>query len=112
MVDPTATKPDGWDDRREVSTQFDLILQRGPMASDLSACTRPLTSSLTHLLTRWPQLPDEDAVKPDDWLDDEPLMIPDATASQPNEWDEEEDGAWAPPYVRAGGWGWLGGAAT
>jgi len=31
-------------------------------------------------------IPDEDAVKPDDWLDDEPEMINDPDAVKPEDW--------------------------
>lgn len=40
------------------------------------------------------QIADEDAVKPEGWLEDEPAMIPDPDAQKPEEWDDEEDGAW------------------
>jgi calnexin len=36
---------------------------------------------------------------PDDWLVDEPSMIPDPDAEKPEEWDDEEDGDWVPDLV-------------
>lgn len=41
---------------------------------------------------------DPDDVKPDDW-DDEPETIVDPDASQPDDWDEEEDGVWEAPVI-------------
>lgn len=45
------------------------------------------------------EIPDEDAVKPEGWLDNEPEMIPDPEAEKPEEWDDEEDGDWVAPLV-------------
>lgn len=42
---------------------------------------------------------DTSAVKPDDWLENEPESIPDPEAEKPEEWDDEEDGDWIPPSV-------------
>ncbi|KAG2087435.1 Calreticulin-domain-containing protein, partial [Suillus cothurnatus] len=42
---------------------------------------------------------DEDAVKPEGWLDDAPANIPDPDAEKPKEWDDEEDGDWIAPTV-------------
>ncbi|KAG2135056.1 Calreticulin-domain-containing protein [Suillus cothurnatus] len=42
---------------------------------------------------------DEDAVKPEGWLDDAPVNIPDPDAEKPKEWDDEEDGDWIAPTV-------------
>lgn len=39
------------------------------------------------------------AVKPEGWLDDEPLVIPDPDAEKPAEWDDEEDGDWIAPTL-------------
>ncbi len=36
---------------------------------------------------------------PEDWLADEPSMIPDPDAEKPEEWDDEEDGDWVPDMV-------------
>lgn len=36
---------------------------------------------------------------PEDWLPEEPKMIPDPTAEKPEEWDDEEDGDWVPDMV-------------
>jgi len=40
-----------------------------------------------------------DAVKPDDWLDDEPAQVEDEEAVIPEDWDVEEDGDWEAPMV-------------
>ncbi|CAG8630225.1 6292_t:CDS:2 [Acaulospora morrowiae] len=45
------------------------------------------------------EIPDEDAQKPEGWLDDEPLNIPDPEAKKPEDWDDEEDGDWIPPSI-------------
>lgn len=45
-------------------------------------------------------IPDPNAVKPDDWNDDEPEYISDPSAQKPEEWDEEEDGIWLAPEIR------------
>lgn len=37
---------------------------------------------------------------PEGWLVDEPKEIPDPDAIKPEEWDDEEDGDWIPPMVR------------
>lgn len=37
---------------------------------------------------------------PEGWLVDEPKEIPDPDAVKPEEWDDEEDGDWIPPMVR------------
>ena len=36
---------------------------------------------------------------PEDWLVDEPSMIPDSEAQKPEDWDDEEDGDWIAPMV-------------
>ncbi|CAL1694327.1 unnamed protein product [Somion occarium] len=46
------------------------------------------------------EIPDEEAVKPEGWLDDEPEFIPDPDAEKPEEWDDEEDGDWIAPTIR------------
>jgi hypothetical protein len=43
---------------------------------------------------------DQDAEKPEGWLDDEPQEIGDPEAEKPEEWDDEEDGDWLPPTVK------------
>lgn len=61
------------------------------------------------------QIPDPEAKKPDDWVDeakipdpedkkpegwdDIPAQIPDPEAEKPDDWDEEEDGEWEPPMI-------------
>jgi calreticulin len=61
------------------------------------------------------EVPDPDAVKPDDWEDIEtiddpddvpppwvenvPQYIPDDSAKRPADWDDETQGAWTPPLV-------------
>lgn len=45
------------------------------------------------------QITDEKAVMPDDWEVDTPLKIPDTKAKQPDDWDVEEDGEWDAPLV-------------
>ncbi|KAL0207864.1 hypothetical protein P9112_010451 [Eukaryota sp. TZLM1-RC] len=42
-------------------------------------------------------IPDPEAEKPADW--DQPEYIPDPEATMPEDWDEEEDGEWAPPMI-------------
>uniref|UniRef100_A0AAY4BNR0 Calnexin n=1 Tax=Denticeps clupeoides TaxID=299321 RepID=A0AAY4BNR0_9TELE len=42
---------------------------------------------------------DEEAVKPDGWLDDEPEYIGDPDALKPEDWDEDMDGEWEAPQV-------------
>nr|CDJ80208.1 Calreticulin calnexin domain containing protein [Haemonchus contortus] len=42
---------------------------------------------------------DENAVKPSDWLENEPELIPDPEASKPSDWDDEMDGDWEPPMI-------------
>jgi calreticulin len=60
-------------------------------------------------------IPDKDAVKPDDWVDepfiDDPTdikpedshtvdeYIPDPSAVKPQDWDDEMDGVWEPPKI-------------
>jgi len=46
------------------------------------------------------EIPDEEAEKPEGWLDEEPEMIPDPEAEQPEDWDEDEDGAWEAPTIK------------
>lgn len=36
---------------------------------------------------------------PEDWLVNEPKVIPDPEAEKPEEWDDEEDGDWVPDMV-------------
>lgn len=45
------------------------------------------------------EISDPDAVKPEGWLDDEPSVIPDPEAIKPEEWDDEEDGEWVAPTI-------------
>ncbi|KAI3351545.1 hypothetical protein L3Q82_020228, partial [Scortum barcoo] len=45
------------------------------------------------------QVPDEDAVKPDGWLDDELEYIGDPDAIKPEDWDEDMDGEWEAPQI-------------
>ncbi|XP_014790262.2 calnexin isoform X1 [Octopus bimaculoides] len=42
---------------------------------------------------------DEDAVKPSGWLDDEPEDIPDPDAEKPADWDDDMDGEWEAPLI-------------
>ncbi|KAJ3255999.1 hypothetical protein HK103_005806 [Boothiomyces macroporosus] len=45
---------------------------------------------------------DEDApkeIQPEDWLADEPLVIPDPESTKPEDWDDEEDGDWVAPTI-------------
>ena len=42
---------------------------------------------------------DEDAEKPDGWLDDEEELIPDRNAEMPSDWDDDMDGDWEPPMI-------------
>ncbi|KUF77338.1 Calnexin 1 [Phytophthora nicotianae] len=45
------------------------------------------------------RIPDEDAVKPDDWLDDEPAVIDDPNVVKPEDWDDEDDGEFVVPQI-------------
>ena len=45
------------------------------------------------------KIEDQDAVKPDGWLDDETELIPDPDAEKPNDWDEDMDGQWEAPKI-------------
>lgn len=45
------------------------------------------------------EIPDNDAKKPEGWLDDEPTTIPDPEAKKPEDWDDEEDGDWIAPSI-------------
>lgn len=40
------------------------------------------------------EIEDEEAVKPEGWLDDENEEIDDPDATKPEDWDDEEDGEW------------------
>ena len=42
--------------------------------------------------------------KPDDWLDDEPGLVPDPNSLKPDDWDEEEDGEWEAPQIGKSLW--------
>ena len=42
---------------------------------------------------------DEEAEKPEGWLDDEPEEIEDPEATKPEDWDDEEDGEWEAPKI-------------
>ncbi|KAK7207020.1 calnexin [Myxozyma melibiosi] len=44
-------------------------------------------------------IPDPDAVKPDDWDESIEEYIPDPEAEKPDDWDDEEDGEWIAPVV-------------
>jgi calnexin len=57
-----------------------------------------------------PLMPDPDATKPEGWEDEEPQLVPDPAARKPEDWDDEEDGEWAPsemsnPKCKVGGRG-------
>ncbi|XP_002735033.1 calnexin-like [Saccoglossus kowalevskii] len=45
------------------------------------------------------QIADPDAVKPDGWLDDEEELIDDPDAEKPEDWDDDIDGEWEPPQI-------------
>jgi calnexin len=45
------------------------------------------------------EVPDEDAKKPEGWLDDEEALIPDPDAGKPDDWDDEMDGEWEAPLI-------------
>ena len=45
-------------------------------------------------------IPDEEAEKPEDWLELEPEFVADPSADKPEDWDDEEDGEWTAPQVR------------
>ena len=45
------------------------------------------------------KIEDEDAVKPEGWLEDEPELIPDPDAEKPSDWDEDMDGEWEAPMI-------------
>eukprot|EP00493_Phyllostaurus_siculus_P022406 UN22738 len=42
---------------------------------------------------------DPDAVKPDDWLEDESKLIADPNAEKPSDWDDDMDGEWEAPQI-------------
>lgn len=42
---------------------------------------------------------DEDAVKPEGWLEEEEALIPDPDAEKPDDWDDEMDGDWEAPLI-------------
>ncbi|CAK9186871.1 unnamed protein product [Ilex paraguariensis] len=42
---------------------------------------------------------EDDAVKPEGWLDDEPEEVDDPEAAKPEDWDDEEDGEWEAPKI-------------
>lgn len=44
-------------------------------------------------------IPDSDASLPGGWLLDEPERIPDPNATKPDDWDDEEDGLWTPNEI-------------
>lgn len=50
------------------------------------------------------EIPDEDAVKPEAWLDEEEPLIPDPDAEKPDDWDEDMDGEWEAPLVGRDSW--------
>ncbi|KAL6061436.1 hypothetical protein STEG23_033203, partial [Scotinomys teguina] len=45
------------------------------------------------------KIPAEEATKPEGWLDDEPEYIPDPVADKPEDWDEDMDGEWEAPQI-------------
>lgn len=45
-------------------------------------------------------IPDPNIIKPQGWLDDEPLYILDPFAEKPQEWNDEEDGEWEVPIIK------------
>ena len=45
------------------------------------------------------EIPDEEAVKPDGWLDEEEALIPDPDSQKPSDWDDEMDGEWEAPLI-------------
>ena len=49
---------------------------------------------------------DEDATKPEGWLDDEPEEIEDPDADEPEDWDEEKtaNGGDGQPGAESAGW--------
>eukprot|EP00906_Rhabdomonas_costata_P020424 RCo029727 len=56
-------------------------------------------SSIFVISAQSAQIPDPKAVKPNDWLDDEPPLIPDYFATKPEDWNDEEDGTWQHPLI-------------
>lgn len=55
---------------------------------------------LTFLKNSQPRkIPDPNAKKPVDWLENESELIPDSTAKKPENWDIEIDGEWEPPLI-------------
>ena len=44
---------------------------------------------------------DTSATMPSGWLENEPEMVPDETAIKPDDWDPEMDGEWEPPSISA-----------
>lgn len=44
-------------------------------------------------------IPDEKAEKPATWCDDCPSVVPDPNISKPEEWNDEDDGEWTAPSI-------------
>jgi calnexin len=73
--DPTDFKPNNWDEREKISDPD----AKKPEDWDES---QPR------------QIPDENAVMPEGWLEDEHQEIPDPESEKPSDWDPEMDGEW------------------
>ncbi|KAK8693035.1 hypothetical protein V6N13_070634 [Hibiscus sabdariffa] len=95
--DPEASKPNDWDEEEDGEWEAPKI--DNPKCATAPGCgewKRPMKPN-PNFKGRW--LDDEEAVKPEGWLDDEPEEIDDPEASKPNDWDEEEDGEWEAPKI-------------
>ncbi|TKY60513.1 Calnexin-like protein [Spatholobus suberectus] len=79
IPDPDDKKPEDWDEREKIPDPSAVK----PDDWDEDA---PL------------EIVDEEAKKPEGWLDDEP-EIDDPEATKPEDWDDEEDGEWEAPKI-------------
>ncbi|KAK6475859.1 calnexin-like [Huso huso] len=76
IEDPDDQKPEDWDERPKIQDP------EGEGDEDAPA-----------------KIPDESAVKPEGWLDEESEYVSDPDALKPEDWDEEMDGEWEAPQI-------------
>ncbi|KAK7679910.1 hypothetical protein QCA50_017069 [Cerrena zonata] len=82
IEDPYDTKPLSWDDRKFIPDP-----------------NYPAKPDDYDELYGNAYIPDPEAVKPEDWDENEPLLIPDPEAVKPEDWNDEEDGEWISPDI-------------